>query len=242
MPQTPDLVEEVHRRIAGNRSPRSFSAYSYDRRWRVAISVTSILLVGWILLTSISDSAADLFGVPGIRIEFGNEEDKPRSRVALGEIVSLDTANTFSGSLLQVLDPATFGLPDQVFAETLPDTTRVISLLYEPDARLPEAMESGAGLLLMELSPSTDSNFFVKRIMGNGTLTPVTVGAASGFWIEGTSELMLTTDAANPAGSTESRPSANVLIWSSRGVTYRMESALTMDAALAIANSLEVVK
>jgi hypothetical protein len=72
-----------------------------------------------------------------------------------------------------------------------------------------------------------------KTVAAEGTVTETTVSGQTAFWVEGVSSLTML----GPAGA-ESRWTGNVLIWESDGVGFRFESALSMDEALAIAESL----
>ena len=67
------------------------------------------------------------------------------------------------------------------------------------------------------------------------TIEPVTVDGAAGYWLgNGVHEFFYLDTQGNPQPDT-ARLAANTLLWERDGVTYRLESALDRDAALALA-------
>jgi hypothetical protein len=88
----------------------------------------------------------------------------------------------------------------------------------------------------MEFGAPQDVYMLFKTVAADGSVTETTVSGQTAFWVEGVSALTML----GPGGA-ESRWSGNVLIWESNGVGYRFESALSLDEALAIAESLVAV-
>jgi len=121
----------------------------------------------------------------------------------------------------------------------LPSGREMVSLFYLPDNRLPEAAETGAGLLLMQFQSTEGVELMVKSVSGDGAIRQVTVSGDRGYWVQGTSSLTILFDpSAPPCCTDDPRPSANVLLWTSDGVTYRVESALSLHDAMAVAESM----
>jgi hypothetical protein len=115
----------------------------------------------------------------------------------------------------------------------------MVTLLYRPRPGLPEAEETGVGALLMQFPATSDIDQIVKRVtMGTGSVISVMIDGADGFWVMGSSELVISQDPS--AGfAPVSRPSADVLIWEQDGMAYRLEVNLLMSDAIAIAESLQ---
>jgi hypothetical protein len=59
-----------------------------------------------------------------------------------------------------------------------------------------------------------------------------------GLWIDGAPHVITYEDAAGDVVEEETRLAANVLMWERAGVTHRIETTLTLEEALALAESL----
>jgi hypothetical protein len=245
-PTTPDLVQAVLPRLTHVSQTSNVSRFTDRRRiiiWAAA-AVLLLAIVASLSLAGLRHAIADAFGIHGIRIVFDDSDSKTKTPLSgslnleLGSAVSLDAAAKQSSFALTIPDSETYGSPDEVFTRTFDDGGTIFSFVYEPDKYLPEAAETGVGLLLMEFSSPTDDVYFEKRIRNGGQVTETTVNGVSAFWLQGTTELVmvdeLTTLCCGPIG----RPTANVLIWSDNGVTYRLESALSLADARLIAEHL----
>jgi hypothetical protein len=134
-----------------------------------------------------------------------------------------------------MFDPDANGLPDAVYARRLPDGTALVSLAYATDGVFPNTAETGYGVLLMEFEANHEIHSMVKSMRRNGRIEETQVNGMFGFWIEGSTDLQILGDESGP------RASGNILLWQSNGVTYRMESALTKDEAIALAEEMTVV-
>lgn len=240
-PSSPDLAAAVSVRLRHERRPR-FSLLQGGRR--SALAAAAVILLAIIAATALSgtvrDAVADALGIPGIRIEF--DDDSPTVTpsttlpdLGLGENVSLTTAKANVG--FDVLAPAidVFGLPDSTYLRQLPDGTELVSFVYLPDDRFPETAETGLGLLLMEFEADVGVEYMIKSIGRYGDLRNVLVNGSSGFWVEGTSRLTIT------GACCDTRLTGNILLWQRNGVTYRMESAMSMTEAIEVAKGISGV-
>jgi hypothetical protein len=211
-----------------------------------AVLLLFLLAGAQALIPGARRAVADLLGVPGIRIVIERETPTPigspvGSSLLLGQRTTLDAARAAVPFALRLPDPATYGQPDEVYLRTLPDGNPMVTFLYYPAPNLPRAAETGAGSLLMAFpSPLNGAAFLAKGVaVQGGDMIRANVNGADGWWITGASNLMLIEDpSAPPFGAGPSRPSANVLLWSEGGVTYRLESDLDETAAVAMAESL----
>lgn len=238
-PPTPELASAATARLRGER-PTDVRLLTGGRRSFAAAAAAIALLLGTAALSeTVRDAVADALGIPGIRIEL--IDDDPTAApgdatpdLGLGEQLSLSAANAALAVPVIAPEPDRFGLPDAIFLRRLPDGTDVVSLVFQPDERLPETAETGVGLLLMQFRTDAGTLAMVKSIARDGIVRGVSIDGAAGFWIEGTTQLTI-------AGS-DTRATANVLIWQANGVSYRLESALPMEQTIAIAERMTVLR
>lgn len=247
-PPAPELVPSVTAAIAARRSLPIQSRQPWPRRHlflTVAAALILLCLVATLVSPTARRAAADALGVAGIRIERIRPEptalpSPAGATIGLGARTTLTVAAESAGFTLRQLDPTVYGAPDDVYLRPLTGDAALITFVYAPDARLPAAAETGTGVLLMQFVSRDDVELFMKGVMDGGTVQSVSFDGATGFWVEGTSQLTILNDPSVPPCCT-TRPSANVLIWERDGVTYRMESALSLDEAIAVARSMTAV-
>ncbi len=239
-PSAPDISEAVVDRIRLRSSePTRFDSRLRSRRILLASVAVAAAILLVIVISPLRNAAADLFGVPGISISFRGDDptstaipDAPLN--SLGTVVSqADLISNIDFTPL-VADPVRFGEPDQFFFQQLPNGEVAIHMVYEPSETFPRTAETGTGLLLTEIETDAHISYFVKGVFESGTVTRFILDGSEAFWVEGTSELLIL----NGDGTANPRPSANVLIWFTDGITIRMESALDFDSAVAVAESL----
>jgi hypothetical protein len=258
-PATPDMATAVRARLAAE--PRTAPIVDLAggrvrrRPWLYAAAAILVLaLIASLTLSSVREAVADWLGVPGIRIEFGDDADQdaetplpsaspepspsPQPDLDLGEEVSLATASTHVVFDIAAPDAQLVGEPDAVYVRLLPDGERMVSLVYFADERLPRAAETGVGLLIMQFRAAEEVQYMIKSIMGPEDPILTTVDGGRGYWAEGASSLMILGDPSRTCCPGSARPSANVLIWQKDGITYRLETALSFAEAKAIAESM----
>ena len=249
-PATPDIAASIRARLATEPRVvrRPWWTPVVERPWLAAAAAVILLALATLLVSSSARQAvADALGVPGIRIEFGDEDatavppqpSPTRAILGLGERTTLHEASKLAGFPIAVPNVETYGHPDEVYVRVLPSGKRMVSFFYLPDDRFPEAEETGAGLLLMQFESTQSVEIMVKGVMGDGIGREVTVNGGRGYWVFGTSSLTILYDPSAPTCCTDApRPSANVLLWNLDGVTYRLESALDRDESMAVAESM----
>ena len=94
------------------------------------------------------------------------------------------------------------------------------------------------GAVLTEFRAQLEDEFILKKLPGAGVdVELVTVDGSEGYWIEGPHSVGYV-DSEGEFREDGPRLAGNTLIWVEGGVTYRLESALDKDAALALASSL----
>jgi hypothetical protein len=245
-PPTPDLAGTIRARIAAEQAQsgpaRSWSALLRPRRLAVAFLVLLLVAAAALALSpGLRTSVANRLGVHGIEIIFVEETPTPAATpvgttLLFGEKVTLAEAQTRAGYPIQI--PAELGSPDEVYLRQL-SAGPMVTMLYRSRPGLPEASETGVGALLMQFPASGEVEQIVKRItMGSGSMIPASVDGVTGYWVTGSTELVIAQDPSADFPESISRPSANVLIWEQDGMVYRLELDTQMSDAISIAESL----
>jgi hypothetical protein len=250
-PATPALAPAVLAGIArAGSEPASIRRPPATRRWLLAAAL-ALIAIGAALGFSrdLRSAVADLFGVPGIRIEIERDTPTPKATSApatppagatllFGEPVGLAQAQALAPFHVGVPVSVSLGEPDEIYLRTLPDGNVMVSLAYLPDAGLPETEGTGIAVLLMQFEQREDVDYLVKLVsQGRGAIS-TSVGDHRAFWIIGSHQLVLLSDPSRGCCDGFSRTAGNVLLWEADGVTYRLESALPLAEAKAIAESI----
>jgi hypothetical protein len=208
--------------------------------WGAVLAAAVVLLVA--IQPGPRNAVADLLGLPGIRIELTDRDTTDDVPTSIGSSLLFGERTTLAGAMenapftLKVPGDESLGDPDEVWMRISGDVT-VVSLVYGEREDLPEIGETGVGMLLMQIHSGEDAPFLAKRASRFAPPESVTVNGEGGFWIENGELVVLPSEFTGDQGMT--RPSGNVLIWADNGVTWRMETALEMNTAIRIAESLE---
>lgn len=232
-------------------TPPGWRARSPGRgRWRVRRSL-ALALIAVAVLAAIAGAIG--FGLPGVRILPGGSgvpltPTSPASSFAspgpasprpvgatlgLGAAVTLDSARaTLDFPILLPSDPAT-GAPAAVWM-----LERRVTLAWPPGASLPALRDPSVGLLLSQFRGSVDSGYFEKILNPQTRIEPVTVRGVAGWWISGEPHGMVFVTPGGDPWFDSRRIAGDTLLWSSDGITYRLESALGREATLRLADSL----
>lgn len=266
-PPTPDLAKTVGRAVAAAQMPREPSAWSHRRSetsgrrdWRraTAIAAAVCLIVGaGAVVPATRETVADWFGVPGIQIVFDDDAGPtvvPGASTAsaatsaasigllLGEPVSLEEARSRVGFAAAVPDVTGLGLPDEVYLRERPGADQV-AFLYRPRPGLPAVADTGIGLLLVQFEADDDALWGVKTMGNASEIRAVRLRGREALWLGGAHRLLIAPDPGDagdrtPApGAADDRLTGNVLLWAEAGVTYRLESALSLAESLGIAEA-----
>jgi hypothetical protein len=224
-PATPRLRAAVVERVAAAPPARRFLA-----RWPQALVVAMIATL--ILAAAV---AAAVLLLPGLRLSFvpavptAAPGDPLAARLALGTRV--DAAPAGSTAV-----PGELGPPDEIYVAQGGD---VVSLVYAAGERLPELFDSGIGLLVQDIRGSLSRERVEKLVSEVGaTVTPVLIGGAEGFWIDGPPHLVRYRDVHGAERSEMTRLVGRTLVWQRGGSLIRIESGLSLEATLAIAESI----
>jgi hypothetical protein len=268
-PPTPDLAAQVRARIENVPAPVAEPRRLPVRRILAVAAIVVVALVAALMLSAGFRSAvADLVGVHGIRIEFVRETPTRPATVsptaattptnAATPIASPTATSVGTGLLLgrpvtlaeaQAAVPYAIHLPtlpnlespDEIYLRTLPDGNQMVSLIYYPAPGLPETEQTGVAVLLMQFEARENVTYIGKNLGDGIAWEFVDVGGNEALFISGTHELTLLPDPSLGCCRTPTRSAASVLLWEQDGLTLRLESALTKDQAVAIANSVAIL-
>jgi hypothetical protein len=157
----------------------------------------------------------------------------PGSNFDLGFITNPSEAPRLTGFALQLPTDPVVGPPDTVWF----DAGR-LTIVWASRPGLPDAQATGVGLLLTEFRGSLDRNLFGKMIGPGTTVTPVTVGGVTGYWISGAMHDLVYIGVNGQIENDSRRVVGDTLIWSRGPLTFRLETTLGQDAAIRIAESI----
>lgn len=227
VPSAPDLATRVTTGLTA--TPR--------RRWMpiwAGAGAVGALLVIALVVTPVRSAIADWLGIGGVSVDLATEPlpDPGPVDLDLGRPMSLDAARDAVD--FPILVPAGPGEPDQVRLAEAP-TGALVYLVYAATDDLPAAPGTGVGMLVTQFRASMVGGTFSKAVPDDASIVEVEVRGAPGLWIDGEMHLigLLLPDGTLVEDSI--RLAANTLLWEEGGITYRIESALDLDAVLAVA-------
>ena len=235
-PPTPDLAAAVGTRIAAEPHRPARRAWRWPwqlPRPRLATALAAVLVVliafGVLLASSpgVRATLRDWLGIGSVRITRVERlpDLAPARELGLGRRVTFATGEAEFGTIATV---RSLGAPDAVYVgQGLPHR---VSLVYVARSGLP-AGKAGIGALLDEITGDTPLVYAEKLVGARVPITHVEVNGDDGYFIGGSHALQLP-DELRP------RLAGNTLVWQHDAVTYRLETALGLRRALALARSV----
>lgn len=218
---SPHMASRVAARIEAP-APRA------PRRWIWATVTALIFAVAFI--PGARQAVADLIVEAGVRIGVIEEAPTAGADLDLGEEVSLSRAASVVDFPLSI--PAELEAPGSIYLDG-----ESISMVWEGDGTLPSAPGTDVAVLLTQ-SPGGEPRAS-KGVTPDSDLLTLTVDGSPALWIEGAEHTFTALDEeGNPIEET-TRLAANVLLWSSDSVDFRLELTGDLETALAIANSMK---
>jgi hypothetical protein len=248
VPAPPDYATRVQERL------ESGSGTTRPSLWRPPFGFTGplgrlatativlVLAIAVVLSVPATRAAvADLFGFAGVNVRTApSAAPSPRTTLDaaldLGEPVTLDEARQRVSFPVSI--PAVPGLdaPDAVYIRDEPGL-ETVSLVYQPTTGFPATADTHVGLLVGQYA-GTATPYFDKLIEAGEPVTQVMVDDRwPGIYFTDPHQILVR----GPDGLVhEDRPrlAAPTLVWVREGVTYRLEGALDMTSALAVAASM----
>ena len=213
------------------------------RRPAVVIALLVVALTAGVLVVSprTREAVASLLGVAGIEVRVADEVPAAvAGAFRLGEAVPLPEARRRVDFPVKVLD--LHGDLDRTGGGVFVDDRipgGIVHILYARQPGLPEVMPKGVGALLTQFrAPSSGAVFTKQALRSSGEITATEVGGEFALWISGPSHVLIPNREGVPVRE-HARLSGDALLWSTPdGLTYRLETALAMDAAIALAQTL----
>jgi hypothetical protein len=250
-PSPDDMARAVGQRL---RTEPGASGRAAPWRRPLIIAVAAVVVLGLVvaLLPPARSAVADFLGIGGIRVQsvstspapssgatstFASTPSDPYAGLHLGRAVTLDEARAAVDFPVKLPTAPGYGPPDAVYLGT-PPPDGMVSVVYAPASGRPAPPTAPIGVLLSEFRADVDFAF-IKKLTGPGTTVQfVTVGGAEAVWISGPAHSFGYVNPDGTFGTESLRLAANTLLWVRDGVTYRLESALDRDAAIALALTL----
>ncbi|MEX2424399.1 MAG: hypothetical protein WD990_10510 [Acidimicrobiia bacterium] len=224
---TAEVSAEVLRRIAQrDHAPRPV------RGW-VAAAVAAAAVVLVMAIPAGRGAIADLLGVVGIEVEWTDRLPPAGAfdELDLGRAVSLEDVSVGFPILVPGTDPP--GPPDRVYL----DDERVATV-WGVTSELPAVVDTEIGLLHLQFVGSLDEALLTKQVAQDAEMRNVSVRGRSGLWIEDGPHVVAYLDRDGVELSETTRLAGNVLMWEEDGVTHRIESSLSLEDTLDIAERL----
>ena len=219
--------------------------------WLVAALVLIAIAGGLVLFPEARNAIADRLGLPGVMIQWVDEVPSPEPTRAgapllLGRAVTLTEAQAAVDFPVRIPTAAGFNAPREVYLLDQ-DEGAMVSFVYPAAPGLPASDETGVGALLTQFRGDADRGLIEKGLPADGAqeieLQAVSVAGEPGFWISGAPHgFFFVCYDVGECRQERYRLAGNVLLWELDGVTLRLESALTLEAALAIAESVPALE
>jgi len=230
-------------------------------RRALAVAAAAVVVVGLVLVGSprARRAVADLLGIGGIEIRTQSSTaastapttaatsvgpasvpttipaDAALGPLDLGSPIAVDEGAARIGVPAPV--PTALGPPAAAYFGSPPSTGR-LSVVWRPSASLPPTRIPEVGALLTVFRASVDEGFFLKVLDPETTYERVTVGGQPAAWLAGEPHTFLYQTADGQVQEETLRLAGNTLIWTAGPFTYRLESALDRDAAIALAETV----
>lgn len=267
-PPVPELTGAVRRRIqqlprrAGRTGGWSYFATGWPR---LAAALLAVLVLSSSALLALSPGVrtgvADHLGLRGVQIVVVSSPTAvslaegpalptpipspnrspmllatPGISLDVGQPVTLAESRSRADFHVLVPQAAGLGTPDAVYLDSsLPGG--MVSLVWAANSTLPALPNSDVGLLINELRGSIDKNLLGKTA-DPSHIHVVTVNGSTGYWISGGPHYVAFLDPSGGVQVEQDRLAGNTLLWEQDGITFRLESELSEQAALKIAESL----
>lgn len=227
-PEGSDLAPRVAVRIA--------TVQRRPRRW-LALVATAIAVVLFLLTPSGQEAMAWLLRVSGIRVELSESQVplQPPTTLVGGTEITLGEAERAVGFDLEA--PESLPPPDSVQLLRWGGGQQV-AMVWSDSEQLPEVFNTGVGLLLIQFEARLDEQLLLKEAPEATDIEPVEVNGDLGYFLSGAPHTVYFENPDGMIANDTIRLSANVLIWMSNGVTYRMESTLDLEESIEIAETL----
>lgn len=192
------------------------------RGWVVAAAAAVMAIVVF-SFPGPRQAVADLFGIGAVRVDVLEAVPEAAAlREPSGEVTTLDKASREVDFAILTLDsePGTVHLD-----KTVPGG--MVTLGYG-DGRL----------YVTQLPVDTEESSVSKLVLPDTEIVAVTVAGEAGFWIEGDGHALAILDRNGRIIEDSARLAADTLLYTTDGLTVRIEGRMTLDQAMTIASQL----
>jgi hypothetical protein len=234
-PQTPDVAAAVAERLAVAPAQRARRVWRPSwPAWQVAVAAGAVLIAVVMAVPPARSAILEWFGFASVRIERAEPPSRLGAGLALGERVTLEEARRRASFDLVV--PEALGEPDAVYVSPDPAGRTRVDFLYRPRPGLPRTGTTGVGLLVTQFSGS--AGVMIEKTVGEGTTVErLRVGGDPAFFLFGANHGFAYVGDRS-AGFEPARLAGNTLLVDrADGVLLRLESELSRDAAVSVADS-----
>jgi len=235
-PPTPDIATRERRRLSTGRAAAGSPFARKPARLLVgAVATLLLLLVVALFVPQTRAALLELLDIGAIRIFVDEEPGTPlpapqRSLLDLAGETSLAEASRSVEFVARLpAYPADLGQPDRVFVQPLeaPGAVGQVVILVWLDAARPDEVQ----LSLYQIG----APFYGFKQAMQESVRETTVDGQPAVWVEGPHRLL------RQSGDYQEWffVPGSVLVWTDGEITYRLESGLSMDEAVRIAESLK---
>jgi hypothetical protein len=247
-PPAPDYADLVVQQLRSeidvrSRAPR-YLAVRGARRVLLAAALVLILAGVLAAVPGTRHAIASWFDFSGIRIhsEPGSTVATPTTPAPLAAGRQVTLAEAQHAAADRVTLPADLPPPTRVYLHR-DRAALVVTLAYRSSPSLKPTPETGFALVVTEIFDAGEP-ILEKILLAGASAESVQIRGHVGVFIHGPQAVINFDRAASSQGSevvheVPPRASANTLIWSDGTATYRIEGALTRDAAVSLANSFD---
>ena len=224
-----------------------------DRPTRTRTLQRALVLAVILLLVIAAIATALGIGVPGIRIFLGSTStaspagSTPSSSpsasarpaaslpagasLGLGTLTPLEEVEASVGFKPRL--PAGIGRPAAAYVRD-----RRLMLVWPQSSELPQLLAPGVGLIVTEFDGRVESGYYSK-VANMGTIVEaVSVGGHRGYWLTGEAHQLWYVDEDGTQINEPPRLVGQALIWADDALTYRLETSLSRDEAIRLAESM----
>jgi hypothetical protein len=211
------------------------------------------LVLAVILLLVIAAIATALaLGVPGIRIFFSStssaspaasasapsQSRSPAANVPLGASLGLGTLTPLDAVEAAVgfkpRLPAGVGQPAAAYVRD-----RRLMMVWPQSNQLPQIFAPGIGLIVTEFDGRVDPGYYSKVANSGTVVEAVRVSGQRGYWLTGEAHQLWYLDENGNQIDEPPRLVGRALIWADDALTYRLETSLSRDETIRLAESMQ---
>jgi hypothetical protein len=256
LPGGSDVATAVRVRVETLPVPvRERQAGPFRWSWRPARRALVLALVALLGIVAIAGALG--LGLPGLRIILGEAPPRPSASAVPSVAPGVSRTPEALGTSLRLGDPlnpadraeldARAGFPVLLPSDPAlgpPETAYIddvkggqVTLLWPARPDLPATLQPEIGLLISQFEGVVGREFFAKATSSNTIIEPVQVGEFDGYWLTGDPHIFFWEGRGGFVDDAR-RWVGDVLLWSDGTVTYRLETSLGPDEAIAIAEGM----